>query len=170
MLQIKVVKGDLLDQGVDALIYSTNAHLNLCGGVGKSLVDRFGGKIQEKLMQSAKDQVFGNVEPGAVINCRTEPMPWRLLIHTVATDDMYYTNPEIVRSVLTDALDLCDQTYGVAVIATSALGCGYGDLPHQRFAEILVSVVNEYQDTDLKEIRVVCNNIDYASQLKSVLG
>ncbi|WP_290580515.1 macro domain-containing protein [Ketobacter sp.] len=160
----------MLDQRVDALIYSTNAHLNLSGGVGKSLIERFGGKIQERLIQSARDQVIGKIEPGFVINCRTEAMPWRLLIHTVATDDMYYTDPEIVRSVLADALDICDQTYGVSVIATSALGCGYGDLTHQHFAKILASVVSEYRDTDLTELRVVCNSIDYVYELKSVLG
>jgi O-acetyl-ADP-ribose deacetylase (regulator of RNase III) len=169
MIEIQIAYGDITESDVDAVIYSTNPNLLLSGGVGKALVTKFGQEIQERLAESAAIDLRNESRLGAVVSCKVASMPWRLLLHTVVTDDTYTTDPDIVRSALIRSLDICDQSYGVHSIAVSALGCGYGDLPHSKFMDILKVVVEQYAHSDLRRITVVCNNHKYIEQLKKGL-
>ena len=166
-MKVRIELGDIIEQKVDAVIYSTNSDFLLSGGVGKSLSEKYGEEVQHSLDRAIKNQIIGAESIGAVVNCTLSCMPWKLLLHTVVTNRNYVTDPDLVKQVLLKAIDFCDQTHGVYTIATSALGCGYGDLSHVQFIQILKTVAGLYEQSDLKEIVVVCNSNEYYDQMQS---
>ena len=89
------------------------------------------------------------------------------MFHTVVSNDDYNTSPSIVTEVFNKCLDACEQNGGVEVVAVSALGCGYGDLSHTEFVQLVNRVAQDYQAKTLKEIVICCKNNNFYQEMLS---
>lgn len=135
----------------DALLYSTNTQLALTGGVGAALLSRFGLGIQQGLSRAANGKT---VKVGALFETSVPGLPWRRIFHSIATDEHYHTEPNVVSGILSRCFARCGEL-GYSRLVTSALGTGYGDLGLVEFVRIL-DLALEDAPACMKEICVVC--------------
>ncbi len=149
-----IKKTNLLDEPADALIYSTNVLMNLTGGVGAQLLERY-PQLQTELHDMLRRRGSRYAIRGEVISHRTVEMPWKAVFHTIPCDPMYHTTPGIVTEVLRKAFEMCLQTPGVRKVATSAIATGYGDMAMDDFMKVFEEVTNRPQIRDGLEV-VLC--------------
>jgi O-acetyl-ADP-ribose deacetylase (regulator of RNase III) len=169
-MKIEIKNADIAKASEDALIYSTNKALMLSGGAGAALANEYGNDIQTGLYKLAESVNKTQAELGDVFISKNKQVPWKLLFHTVVTDEEYNTSINIVKSVLVECFDVCDQTYGITHIAISALGCGFGDCSHTNFIKLLKNVAKDYDDTDLLGISVYCRESVFFEEMKGELA
>jgi hypothetical protein len=91
------------------------------GGVGASLMDKYGYEVQKLLYDAADSKGAHDAAVGDVFDCKLASMPWVKVFHTVATNLEYETDADTVKSILIKCLDICEQTFGIHKIAISAL-------------------------------------------------
>jgi O-acetyl-ADP-ribose deacetylase (regulator of RNase III) len=123
----------LHNEPADALIVSANPFLNLSGGVGADLLNRYGQAIQDELHYYLRSRGKRHVEPCEVVPTFGGNTPYRLIVHAVAIDAFYDTEPAWVTAALNSALELIAQ-HDVRRVALVALATGYGHLSMRDFA------------------------------------
>ena len=152
---MKTIKqSNLLDEPVDALIYSTNVLLNLTGGVGAQLLERFGTSLQTSLHNQLRAQGKRFATRGDAIELVLPSMPWKIVFHTIPCDPMYHTTPEIVARTLRRCFDRCLERGDIASVATSAIATGYGDMVMEDFISIFDDVTGDARYAGRLDIRL----------------
>lgn len=133
--------GDLLDVPADVLVCSANVYLTLSGGLGGAFSLRYGPAMQEALNDYLRERNIRHVPRGTIVAMPPCGGPYRAVLHAVAVDAMYESSPEIVATVISDALyrtvELRAHTVALAALAT-----GYGRLTMQDFARALVGMID----------------------------
>lgn len=124
---------NILDESADVLICSANVQLNLSGGVGAVLLERFGPDQQQTLHNQLKDRTGRCAKQGEVFVYESSLVPYRAILHAVAIDAWYHSSPEIIETVVRKSLDLAVQ-YQARKVALTALATGFGDLSLKKFA------------------------------------
>ena len=147
-----IKKADLLAEPADALIYSTNVLLNMTGGVGAQLMERYGAEIQTDLHRHLAQQGKRFASQGDVIQLVSAGMPWKMVFHTVPCDPMYHTTVDVVARVLAHCLDECLKTPDVRTVSMSALATGYGDLTLDDFITVFNRVAGESRYSERLDI------------------
>ena len=124
---------NLLHEPADALIVSGNPYLNLSGGVGADLLNRYGQGLQTELYYHLKKIGSRYVQPTDVVPTFGGDTPYKVILHAVAIDAFYDTSPDWVTSSYANALALALK-YGARTVAAAALATGYGRMPMIDFA------------------------------------
>ena len=140
---------DIVNFEADVLVYSTNQNLNLSGGVGACLVEKYGYSVQYLLDKFIENTPDNEVAVGSVFEGHTENMPWKKVFHTVATDLEYCTDTKIVSNIIREVLDICELDYSINSIVFSALGAGFGSLTYDEFILLINAILSEYSDQTL---------------------
>jgi hypothetical protein len=96
--------------------------------------------------------------------------PWKRVFHTIATTELYHTDPAVVTSLLRRCLTRCITTGDLRTITCSALGTGYGDLELPHFFQICDSVCTEFGETPLEEFTIVIQNQAEFDTLRRTAG
>jgi O-acetyl-ADP-ribose deacetylase len=125
--------GNILDEPVDVLICSANINLNLSGGVGADLLQRYGKSLQEELHRYLANQKRHFASHGEVILTSPANVPYKAIIHVVSVDAFYKTTSEIIEKCVREAL-IKSVGFKAQTIALTAMGTGYGDLSLKGFA------------------------------------
>lgn len=131
--------GDILDVPADVLVCSANVQLNLSGGVGGAFAMRYGPAMQQALHARLARSGLHFVRRGEVVESPPCGGPYRAVLHAVAIDAAYDTNPEVIANVIDESL-LRAAALGARTVALTALGTGYGRMPLIGFAEALRTV------------------------------
>jgi O-acetyl-ADP-ribose deacetylase len=137
-----VKKGDILDVDSDALICSANPYLNLSGGVGGTILVRFGDEMQKALRRYLVENDLTYVSPGGIVSVPPCGTPFRHVVHAVAVDSFYDSSPALVGDVVRKALALLGGL-GVRSVALAALATGFGRLTMGEFATGILPVLSE---------------------------
>lgn len=124
---------NLLSEPADALVVSGNPHLNLSGGVGADLLNRYGQGLQTELHYHLKKIGSRYVQPTDVVPTFGGDTPYKVILHAVAIDAFYDTSPDWVTQCYLNALALADK-YSARTIAAASLATGYGKMPMIDFA------------------------------------
>jgi hypothetical protein len=154
---------DITTYAADALIYSTNVQLMLSGGVGASLLQRFGKRFEDDLFAQLHRSGRKLASVGEIFATRTVGLPWKVVYHVVATDPFYKTDPEVVRSILDRCLAGCSDDPDIASVIMSPLGAGYGNLALPVFLEMVAAFSTS--DLRLSELIVCCDDADFFEEL-----
>jgi O-acetyl-ADP-ribose deacetylase (regulator of RNase III) len=149
---------DITEFQADALIYSTNVQLMLSGGVGGSLLFRYGDSFRNELFRAFNSTGRKLAEVGEVFSVTHEGCPWKVVFHTIATDPLYHTDPSIVRRILMRCFDECLERGDIRSIVISMLGTGYGDLSIERFLELTTEISNLSQYEGIENITICCDH------------
>ncbi|MGJ8638629.1 MAG: macro domain-containing protein [Opitutaceae bacterium] len=159
---------DITEVRSDALIYSTNTALTLTGGVGASLLDKHGIKLQIDLHEAVAEEGTRIIEVGDVIRTNFSYMPWQYVFHTIATDESYHTTEATVFSILNQCLRECAKTRSIRTVTTSPLGAGFGDLKVIDFIKICEQALENIDDSILDAFHVVVKDTnEYLTLSKS---
>lgn len=154
---------NVVDVRGDALLYSTNVHLALTGGVGAALRGTFGLEIQYALNAAADMTGRTTVEVGDVFETSLPDLPWRHIFHSVATTEQYRTDHQVVSRILRHALRRSVEI-GCRHLVTTPLGAGFGDLELPDYVRLLDDALANTEHA-LEEICVVCWNRHEFQQL-----
>ncbi len=124
MPEVEIVYGDLLHQQVEVIVNAWNRNfvpwwLLLPQGVSGA-IKRHGGYQPFRELAA-----FGMLKAGEARLTSVGRLPYKAIIHVAALSLFWRSSPEIIRSCVTNALDIAS-THGFASIAMPLIGSGTG--------------------------------------------
>jgi putative ATPase len=149
--RIGIVKGDLTEERVDAIINAANGRLEHGGGVAGAISRKGGPTVQEESRRWVREH--GEVPTGGAAITGAGRLPARHVIHAVGpvwgTGDEDAKLAAAVRSALTLARDR-----GLSTVSLPAISSGIFGFPKERCARVILETVAAFAGLD--EIRL-CN-------------
>jgi len=146
---IKVLKGDITEQKVEAIVNAANNRFIMGGGVAGA-IKRKGGKIIE---DEAVAQ--GPVEIGEAVVTSAGKLPAKFVIHASTMGMDFKTDSEKIKAATYNTLKRAEEK-GIKQIAFPALGCGVGGFSVSEAAKIMLQKIKDYvsknPSTCIKEI------------------
>src|ERR1700675_1196354 len=117
-----IVRGDITEAEVDAVVNAANAELWMGAGVAGAMKRKGGTVIEEEAVRQ------GPIEPGEAVLTVAGNLPATHVIHAVALGQDLKTNPERVAAATRSSLVLAEK-HKLLSIAFPALGSGIGGEP-----------------------------------------
>ena len=147
-IEIKIIKGDITELKVDAIVNAANNKLVMGGGVAGAIKRKGGQIIEDEAVKKAPIKI------GEAVATSAGNLPSKYVIHA-ATMDMSFKTDEIkIRDSARNSLKAA-QELKISSIAFPALGCGTGGFSMLASAKIMAQEVLKLlreQETGLKEI------------------
>jgi len=145
--KIKLVKGDITDLEVDAIVNAANSSLKMGGGVAGAILRKGGWQIQEEC-----DRI-GYCPVGSAVITTGGKLKAKYVIHAVGPRYGEGNEDEKLRKATLNSLRLADENK-LSSIAFPAISTGIFGFPKERCAEIMLSEAAEYLrgETQLKEV------------------
>ncbi len=152
---IRIVRGDITEERVDAIVNAANERLAHGGGVAGAIVRKGGPEIQEE--STAWVRRHGPVPTGSAAVTGAGRLPARYVIHAVGpvwgSGDEEAKLARAVRSALERAEEL-----GLASIAFPAISAGIFGFPVAGCARVLLGTIaaylQEHPAGPIREVRV----------------
>jgi O-acetyl-ADP-ribose deacetylase (regulator of RNase III)/ADP-ribose pyrophosphatase YjhB (NUDIX family) len=146
--EIKIIKGDLTELKVDAIVNAANNKLVMGGGVAGAIKKKGGKAIEDEAVKK------GPIEIGDAIFTKAGTLPAEYVIHTATMAMDFKTDEVKIRQSCKNALKVAEELK-IKSIALPALGCGVGGFPLLACAKIMSQEVFRHikeDGTQLKEI------------------
>lgn len=118
---IEIFEGDITDAPADAICTSTNPRLSLMMGTGGAVRERGGFQVLRECEQIAGGKPL---PAGSVHVTAAGALPYKAVIHCVASTETHLTSAPIIRSCVTGAIARA-QSAGWATIAMPVFGSGH---------------------------------------------
>lgn len=146
--EIKLVRADITELKVDAIVNPANTKLVMGGGVAGAIKKKGGKIIEDEAVKK------GPIKVGEAIFTSAGNLPSKYVIHTATMGLDFKTDEIKIRNSCRSALRLAEELK-INSIAFPALGCGVGGFPLLASAKIMaqevLSHLREYKSS-LKEI------------------
>ena len=145
--KIKLVKGDITDLEVDAIVNAANSSLRMGGGVAGAILRKGGWQIQEECNR------IGHCPVGSAVITSGGKLKAKHVIHAVGPRYGEGNEDEKLRNATLNSLRLADEN-DLATVAFPAISTGIFGFPKERCAEIMLSETVKYLqgETNLKEV------------------
>lgn len=134
---IRVIKGDITELPLDAIVNAANNHLWMGSGVAGAIKSKGGSIIEEEAVAR------GPVQVGQAVVTSAGALKARYVIHAAAMGQDLSTDEQKVRTATRNAL-LRAEEIGLASIAFPALGTGVGGLNFDTVSRVMVSEVRRH--------------------------
>jgi O-acetyl-ADP-ribose deacetylase (regulator of RNase III) len=148
---ISLIKGDITEERVDAVVNAANSYLQHGGGVAGAIV-REGGQI----IQQESDRI-GFVAIGQAVITSAGNLPARFVIHAVGPRWGEGNEDAKLRSAVQNSLKLAERQ-NFQTISLPAISSGIFGFPKDRCAKIILSAVQkhlkQHPSGSLCEVRV----------------
>lgn len=154
MPKIVLVRGDITEQRVDAIVNAANPSLMGGGGVDGAIHRRGGPAILAECREIRRTSFPEGLPTGKAVPTTAGNLPARWVIHTVGP--IYSGSPEdpkLLASCYTESLKVADEL-GAATVAFPAISTGAYGYPPELAAAVAVSAVRD-TDTRVEEVRFV---------------
>jgi O-acetyl-ADP-ribose deacetylase len=140
-MRVMIVRGDITDQHVDAIVNAANSSLLGGGGVDGAIHRRGGPAILAECRALRTCRLPGGLPPGQAVATTAGDLPARWVIHTVgpvwsAGED----RSSLLASCYVDSLRVADEL-GAATVAFPAVSAGAFGWPVDDAARIAVAAV-----------------------------
>jgi O-acetyl-ADP-ribose deacetylase (regulator of RNase III) len=135
--EVEVVKGDITQVDVEAIVNAANTQLQMGGGVAKAIL-RKGGQV----IQQEADKV-GPIELAAAAITTAGNLKAKYVIHAATMNLDFKTDQEIIRQATRSTLEITKEK-DIKSLAFCALGCGVGKIPLDKAARIMLEEVIHY--------------------------
>ncbi len=139
---LRLVKGDITERNVDAIINAANSYLKHVGGVAAAIVRKGGAIIQEE-----SDKIVtgrgGLVPVGSAVITTAGNLPCKAVIHTVGPRMGEGNEDYKLRKAVRSSLLLASKK-GFRSISMPAISSGIFGFPKDRCAKILVEESNTF--------------------------
>ena len=154
MARITLVRGDITEQEVDAVVNAANSSLLGGGGVDGAIHRRGGSAILDECRRLRSERYPEGLPPGQAVATTAGDLPARWVIHTVGP---VYSKSEdrsgLLASCHTESLRVADEL-GARTVAFPAISTGVYRYPVEEAAEVAVGAVAT-ADTRVEEVRFV---------------
>ena len=135
--EIRIIRGDITELKVDAIVNAANNQLIMGGGVAGA-IKRKGGKIIEQEARAA-----GPIEAGQARATTAGKLPAKYVIHAATMAMDFKTDETKIRESCFSCLKIAGKLK-IASIAFPALGCGVGNFSYLTCAKIMAQEVFRY--------------------------
>lgn len=136
-VELKIVKGDITELAVDAIVNSTSSQLTMEKGLALTIKEKAGLKVAEEALEKAPIRV------GEAIWTKAGELKAHYIIHAATKAEDFKTNEAIVRQSCANVLK-CATQLQLESIAFPALACGVGKFPPIGAAKIMVQEVLKF--------------------------
>lgn len=154
MPSIEVVRGDLTEQDVDAIVNAANSSLLGGGGVDGAIHRRGGPEILEACRELRATSLPDGLPTGRAVATTAGRLAARWVIHTVGPVFSAHDHPEHLLALChTESLRVADDV-GARTVAFPAISCGVYGYPVEEAAPIALTTVRE-ADTEVELVRFV---------------
>jgi O-acetyl-ADP-ribose deacetylase (regulator of RNase III) len=151
---IEVVRGDLTEQDVDAIVNAANSSLLGGGGVDGAIHRRGGPEILEACRELRATSLPDGLPTGRAVATIAGRLSARWVIHTVGPVFAAHDHPEHLLALChTESLRVADEL-GARTVAFPAISCGVYGYPVEEAAPIALTTVRE-ADTAVEVVRFV---------------
>ncbi len=133
-ITVRLVKGDICERAVDAVVNAANNHLWMGGGVAGAIKRRGGPEIEREAMAQ------GPIAVGAAVATTAGALQAKHVIHAAVMGQDLSTNAGYIREATTRALGLARELK-LNSLAFPALGTGVGGFPLEHCAQIMRDAV-----------------------------
>jgi O-acetyl-ADP-ribose deacetylase (regulator of RNase III) len=151
---IRLERGDITQQRVDAIVNAANRSLMGGGGVDGAIHRRGGPEILEECRKIRADRFPDGLPTGAAVATGAGKLPATWVIHTVGP--VYSKSQDrsgLLASCHTEALRVADEI-GARTVAFPAISTGVYGYPLEEAAEVAVAAVSD-ANTAVEEVRFV---------------
>jgi putative ATPase len=140
---IRVVRGDLTEERVDAIVNAANEQLAHGGGVAGAISRKGGAVIQAESNRWVADH--GPVRTGTAAITAAGALPCRYVIHAVGPvwHGGGHGEDALLADAVRSALELAER-YRLASLSIPAISSGIFGFPKPRCARIMVRTVRDY--------------------------
>ena len=147
---VEVVKGDITDQDVDAIVNAANNHLWMGAGVAGAIKKKGGQEIETEAVRQ------GPVDIGAAVITTGGNLKAKFVIHAAGMGQDLRTDEEKVRSATRSSLKLADENK-VGTLAFPAIGTGVGGFSIHQCAQTMINESIDFlsESKTLKLVRFV---------------
>jgi O-acetyl-ADP-ribose deacetylase (regulator of RNase III) len=132
---LRLVKGDMTQRNVDAIVNAANSYLKHGGGVAAAIVKKGGAIIQEESDKTVAGR--GLVPVGSAVITSAGKLPCKAVIHTVGPRMGEGNEDYKLRKAVRSSLILASEK-GFRSISMPAISSGIFGFPKDRCAKILV--------------------------------
>lgn len=164
--EIRIIKGDLTESNVDAIVNAANSHLKHGGGVAGAIVRKGGDIIQEE-----SDRI-GFVPVGNCAITSAGKLKAKYVIHTVGPRWGEGDEENKLKNAINSVLNMAVER-GFKTISMPAISAGIFGFPKDRCAQIIVGetrkFLNNNKETSLKEINFYLIDEDIIELFKNSL-
>lgn len=146
--EIKIIKGDITELKVDAIVNAANNKLVMGGGVAGAIKKKGGKIIEEEAIK------LGPIEIGGAVYTQAGSLKARYVIHAATMGMDFKTDEVKIRNSCKNTLLVADELK-IESLAFPALGCGVGGFPLLASAKIMSQEVFKHlreNRSHLKEI------------------
>lgn len=151
--ELKIIKGQIVDLEVDAIVNPANTKLLMGEGIAESIRKKGGKVIEDEAVSK------GPLKLGEAIKTNAGSLKAKFVVHAVTMDKNYELDEAIIRSACRNSLKVTGQL-GIESIAFPSLGFRVGGLIPKAVAKIMAQEVlrhAKYESSPLKEIIFVLN-------------
>ncbi|HNI45859.1 MAG: O-acetyl-ADP-ribose deacetylase [Chitinophagales bacterium] len=154
-MTINILKGDITEIMVDAIVNAANTSLLGGGGVDGAIHRKGGGKILEECRAIRNKQ--GGCQTGEAVYTSGGNLPAKYVIHTVGPVWNGGDNGEhdLLKNCYTNTLKIAEQL-GVKTIAYPNISTGIYKFPKELAAQIAIRAVEEFQTEIIESVFFVC--------------
>jgi O-acetyl-ADP-ribose deacetylase (regulator of RNase III) len=149
--KIILIRGDITEEWVDAIVNAANSLLKHGGGVAGAIVRKGGRIIQEESDQIAPVPVGQAAITGA------GNLPARYVIHAVGPRWGEGNEDEKLKDAVQNSLKIATE-HNLKTISLPAISSGIFGFPVSRCAEVILGAIEEYlqreQKSTLQKIRI----------------
>ena len=153
-MRLELVKGDITDQQVDAIVNAANSSLLGGGGVDGAIHRTGGPAILQECKRIRAERYPGGLPTGQAVATTAGDLPARWVIHTVGP---VYTSAEdrshLLASCHIESLRVADEL-GAAIVAIPAISTGVYGYPLELAAPVAIRAVAN-SDAHVKSVRFV---------------
>ena len=149
--RIKLIRGDITEERVDAIVNAANSHLQHGGGVAGAISRKGGPEIQRESNE------IGFVPVGQAAITGGGKLPAKHVIHTVGPRWGEGDEENKLRSAVENSLRLAEEN-NFQSVSMPAISSGIFGFPKDRCAEIILQTTRDYLRNhlqgSLKEVRI----------------
>ncbi len=169
MAQVRVVRGDITAEVVDAVVNAANSSLLGGGGVDGAIHRKGGPEILRECRRLREERYPDGLPTGQAVATTGGRLPARWVIHTVGP--VYAKSVDrsgLLASCHTESLRVADEL-GAATVAFPAISCGIYGYPLHLAAPVAVGAVRSAA-TAVAEVRFVLYDDEAPSAFAEALA
>lgn len=155
---LRLEKGDITDQAVDAIVNAANPSLGGGGGVDGAIHRRGGPRILEECRRVRAERFPDGLPPGEAVITTAGDLKATWVIHTVGPFYGVQGHADLLAACHINALALADEV-GASTVAFPAISTGVYGYPLDQAAKIAIRTVR-LAETKVREIRFVLYSSD----------
>jgi O-acetyl-ADP-ribose deacetylase (regulator of RNase III) len=149
-VKVRLIQGDITEQGTVAIVNAANNHLWMGAGVAGAIKRKGGAEIEKEAMSK------GPVCVGQAVVTKAGKLKAKYVIHAAVMGQDLITNEDYIRDTMLNSLKR-GEDLKIKSIAFPAFGTGVGGFPVDRCARIMMDVVKGFSDQlqFIEEVRFV---------------